>query len=211
MAILKDIEVTVEVEGSSLHEYDDDESGNGYPASITKYVEAISGKAFSIKVYVSKSYNMTSDALIFYIYLDGKYQSNVLLLKTELRSSYGSWRRIVDGADWMSSSGRQTRPFHFEEIKHSDYLSSHRRQHGLMILGDQSFQMETTDPASTKTAELGTVIVKVFRVNVLGIGQPRVQEDPESIASSSDINEKELKGKSITHRTGFVFREPSHY
>ena len=115
--MLKKIEVTIEVKGQKLHEYNNENGGVSNGSSISKYVEATSGAAFAIKISIPKWYNFTSDCICAHVYLDGNYMENVLFIKTNVKQSkYMDVEKVMDGVTTYGNSGWQKRPFTFAEI-----------------------------------------------------------------------------------------------
>jgi hypothetical protein len=78
--LLPDIGVTVEVDKQPLKEYNDDDlevvpgKFGQYQASrtVAKYVEAVSGKEYSINVKVGSGYQRDCPTLGFSVKIDGK-------------------------------------------------------------------------------------------------------------------------------------------
>ena len=71
MAILKTLKCQVCVDSVALEEYDDDDEQAPAADSVTKYVEAVAGATFSLKLTVLPGWRMKCDYLDWYIDLDG--------------------------------------------------------------------------------------------------------------------------------------------
>ena len=139
MAILKDIEVTIQVDGENIQEYDDFEGEDdrpngsqantscagetnaklkkGMPYTVTKYIEAISGARFTIKTRVSEVFGRFSKALLCRYYLDGIRADEALLSLNQERKKDACWVRISKGTKESTNQGSTLRPFMFSEIK----------------------------------------------------------------------------------------------
>ena len=115
MAILKDIKVTIIVNGQELKEYDDEDVGNDDQNSVSKYVEATSDAEFKIITSAPRWYQLTSDAVRMDICLDGVYVDNRLLLKDDA-DRINAWQRDIDGAKRFDGSRWEVKPFKFCEI-----------------------------------------------------------------------------------------------
>jgi hypothetical protein len=126
---LEGIEVTICVDGQALHEYNDDEievqtgAVGAYQASktVSKYIEAATGKEFAIKMTVKSPYKMDCPTLCFYCDVDGMEVGGRIFLKTEYKSASG-FETALNGLehDLGSLSKRYyIKHFQFAEIKTS--------------------------------------------------------------------------------------------
>ena len=79
MAIFKDIEAAVVVEGRDLAEYQDDEGST--TDTITKYVEVVSGASFSVRYKHSQQFlkNHKSCGVQYKVEIDGKSVGKTVL------------------------------------------------------------------------------------------------------------------------------------
>ena len=116
MAILKDIEVVIRVNGQELKEYDDEDASNDDESSVSKYVEATSGAEFQILTSAPKLYRFSSDAVAIKIYMDGAYVDDALFSKEDAGWT-GAWKKSFDGARRFDGSRWKVKPFKFIEIK----------------------------------------------------------------------------------------------
>ena len=115
MAILKEIEVAIVVNGQELKEYDDEDASNDDQNSVSKYVEATSGAEFQIVTSAPIWYDFSSDAVLMKIYLDGAYVENGLFLKKDARRTRAR-QRTFDGAKRFNGDQWEVKPFKFIEI-----------------------------------------------------------------------------------------------
>lgn len=115
MAILKDIEVAIMINGQELREYDDEDVGNDDQNSLSKYVEATSDAEFKIISSAPRWYQFTSDAVRMEIYMDGASADNCLLLKEDA-DRINAWQCDFDGATRFDGSRWEVKPFKFREI-----------------------------------------------------------------------------------------------
>lgn len=79
--VLPGVEVTVDVDGNPLKEYEDRDEEEP-EKTITRYVEAQSGKKFSIRVKCSKECKFKGDSITFRFYADGTNADAIVLEKT---------------------------------------------------------------------------------------------------------------------------------
>ena len=120
MAILKEIEASVIIDGKALTEYDDEDTRdeNSDPTSeVSKYIEAVSGAEFSISTTVPKSYNFVGNAIAFQLRLDGVWVAGQLLRKAVLENMRKDWHMIIAGSEAKNGEGWYLRPFKFDDIK----------------------------------------------------------------------------------------------
>ena len=118
MVKFRGIEVTVQVAGVDLKEYeDDDEAGNQDDKTVSKYVEAVSGAAFAVKVQVPREYKMTSNALAFYISADGMKGGYPMMKMTSLeQAGPQGWVNLTTGVRSFVQGQWEQRDWHFSDI-----------------------------------------------------------------------------------------------
>ncbi|KAK0514523.1 hypothetical protein JMJ35_003140 [Cladonia borealis] len=186
MAILKEIEVVIRVNGQELKEYDDEDASNDNESSVSKYVEATSGAQFQIATTAPRSYQFSSDALLMKIYVDGVYVEGSLLRKKDAGWTRG-WDQYHDGPRRFDGDRWEVKPFKFMEIKAVEN------------------ELQTPDDTSkySHIKDLGTINIEFCRRMVLGKGAPRIWKYDKDIGGASALTEKQLKGKSLTHGVAF--------
>ncbi|KAK4694019.1 hypothetical protein P7C71_g3482, partial [Lecanoromycetidae sp. Uapishka_2] len=202
MAIIKDIEVTIEVGGVALKEYDDideydathhedktDDKDQGHPQdalkagmpyTTSKYIEAISGAEFVIKSKVPKTVKQVSDALTFSEIIDGlDANRHLMLLRVGQKEVGNCWVHDSQGMKRTTESEAFLKPFLFSEIERIE---------------------DAPNPKLSSNSNLGTIVVKVFRRKILcgGVGS-KVKGYGHSLTPDLALGEKELKGTSLTH------------
>jgi len=120
---LPGFEVTVNVDGEPLKEYNDNEDEiipgevGKYQASktVAKYIELVTGKGFTIKLSVGHPYKMR-DHLSFTIMADGVCIDRFLLLK-QTYNIRGSWKEIVTGFTCKVAGRTSEKPLKFAAIQ----------------------------------------------------------------------------------------------
>jgi hypothetical protein len=81
MAILDSlpgVEITVVVNGEDLHEYQDTDMEDE-ENTVTKYVEAVTGANFAIKITMPKGFAFGGDCLSFRVKVDGLFAKSPLI------------------------------------------------------------------------------------------------------------------------------------
>jgi hypothetical protein len=140
---LEGIEVAICVDGQALHEYNDDgieaQAGavGAHQASktVSKYIEAATGKEFAIKVTVKSPYKMDYPTLYILYKVDGMEVSNFYLRKTAYEPASG-FERVVRGLEHNLgglSKRCSIRHFQFAEIKTSTSMFHRRERISLTI------------------------------------------------------------------------------
>ena len=128
MAVLGDIEVTVQVDGQDLREFYDQDGNNTPDAALSKYIEAVSGARFQIVAIVSTSYRFVSSALGFEIFIDGDPVERGLIRREMILSRGNNSTHITrtfEGASRFGDSGWELRPFTFTEISRGNFRHRH--------------------------------------------------------------------------------------
>ena len=125
MAVLDKIQVTVQVDGKNSQEYDDPDADSDLvnKSTISKYIEAISKAKFDVLITVPDSYKFVSEALIFWVALDGKKVQGAIFRKGRDRLT----RRLA-GVSRLGDKGGQLRPFMFAEVNFSKQQRRLRQQ-----------------------------------------------------------------------------------
>ncbi|KAF2160292.1 hypothetical protein M409DRAFT_29147 [Zasmidium cellare ATCC 36951] len=178
MAVTEDfpgIEVTVEVDGVALKEYEDKDEAE--PAkTVTRYIEAAHGKNFTVTVKMSKGFRLRNNALSFQVYADGNLAS----------------RKVFNQND--ATSGRTLRVEGFHDLQH---ITKFRFDELHTVSDDRSIRQE-----ASKLASLGTLKIKMHHSTITGStpAEARVRKQP---ATMGTVSEKALKGKALTHSVGF--------
>ena len=233
MAVIKGIEVTIQVDGQALQEYDDIDGES--PGSLTQgssisesededqesatftipmltsnYVEAVSGARFTINRVIPESFKKVSDAVSFRVYRDGVFvQKNIMGMRfSQLRDE--SWSGLIDGSRQETKSGTLLRPFTFDEIKCKS-KSLICRYDGNSGTVDENACLKQNKSEADCITDLGSIVVKAWRRKVLKKNTKRSGRPSSSRSSLLDLNkldEKKLKGSSVTHGIRFIQRSP---
>ena len=116
MAILNKIEVTIQVDGKDLKEYEDPDTSEQTPNKVTKYIEPVSEARFTIRFHIAKPYKMTSPALSFNWSTDKLIGRSIVMTKKNLQDCTNAWIAIVQGLKVDTKTGCEIRPFVFSKI-----------------------------------------------------------------------------------------------
>ncbi|RMZ89405.1 hypothetical protein DV736_g3364, partial [Chaetothyriales sp. CBS 134916] len=107
MAILDHFEVQVIVDGKAANEYDDDtddaQPANNAPNTLTKYVEAVSGKTFQFRICIHPGIVWANaDCFVARPYLEGYQHKGCVLQKPDMNTMLSPVKLILNG-DWSGS------------------------------------------------------------------------------------------------------------
>lgn len=165
MVVIRDIEVTVQVDGQNLTEYDDDENAaDSTSNSTTKYVQAISDARFAVFVKLLDSFKFASDALFFDICVDGVCVSRPLFMRQT-----GKRHDLLQGREEKEGQQRYLRPFYFADLPSREYIY---RVHVIpakpVTTVHQKERTEAEVEQFRKAQIQGIISVKAFNVKLLG-------------------------------------------
>jgi hypothetical protein len=181
MAILEPFECRVEVDGVALEEYEDEDAEQANTAtSLTKYIEAVAGANFSLKLTVKPGWTMQADFIAWYIDLDGKQCGGGMVKSSSYdgsRSCTSVRRGIVNGVDgdWTE------RKFRFADI----------------TIGETPDD-RNSEELKQQYESLGNISVEVWRMKLLEIKDCLEAAKHDSLGI---VPEKALKGQALSLST----------
>ncbi|KAK4549817.1 hypothetical protein LTR36_005118 [Oleoguttula mirabilis] len=108
---LPEVEVAIFVDGVALREYEDTDIEEE-DRTVTRYVEATSGKSFQIHLKVETSCKFFGDCLAFAIYIDGKKVGSPIVM--EKKCEKDAHTRVTKG---MQVSADRNRSFVFTSLE----------------------------------------------------------------------------------------------
>lgn len=117
MAILNPFECTVLVNGVAVEEYEDDDDSQVSTAhQTTKYVEAVSGANFTLRLTIQPGCKIESNHLAWFLYLDGNHGAGIVIDRQEYSEESGYSYNLDShlsgsGSDWTE------RKFKFADIE----------------------------------------------------------------------------------------------
>ncbi|KAH8800992.1 hypothetical protein F5882DRAFT_457358 [Hyaloscypha sp. PMI_1271] len=199
---LEGIEVSICVDGQALHEYNDDdieaqaEAVGAHQASktVSKYIEAATGKEFAIKLTVKSPYKMDCPTLSFSCRVDGMKVEKRILRETNYKSASGfesvvnGLRHVLGGVSERSS----IKHFQFAEIKTTENNS----------------KLSTVKDDAIRINGVGEISVWVFRKSK-GFRTGMINNLSFESNLEGEIHEKALKGQSKSHRTSLGTAQPA--
>lgn len=115
MAILKHLLVTIDVDGQSLEEHDDDEASATSPNVISTYVEATTEKSFVVRMQVTRNFMFVVDALTFVIFIDGQKLDNLMFWRKD-QDKQKVMQASLSGVSEERGGMWRERPFIFSEM-----------------------------------------------------------------------------------------------
>lgn len=108
---LPEVEVTVVVDGVALKEYHDHDLDED-DRTITRYIEAASGKNFEVHIKVDKGCNFIGDCLVFAIEVDGKMADTPIIRARRCARAAYSY-----GSQGLMTSNTQCRKYTFASLE----------------------------------------------------------------------------------------------
>ncbi|PMD61670.1 uncharacterized protein K444DRAFT_628688 [Hyaloscypha bicolor E] len=207
MAILDSIpglEVFVCVDDKPLAEYDDDDDGEGevehtqvaeYQAArtVSKFVESVSDKEFSIRLNLETSFVMDCASLIFPINIDGKPCWEPVLAKSRFpQSVQGS--RVLSRVTINAQGVRAVAP----GIEEQEFLQKFKFSKIDTTMDDD--KLATVQEDMKRIQEVGEIIVKVYKGGEIKDTTRSSTTNNIDLHSVGDkVHEKALKGDPKSH------------
>lgn len=116
MAVLpgiKGIQVRIDVGGKAGREYRCDDDNPSPATSVTKYIEAVDGANFTIRIIIIPMFKYRSNDLTALIDMDGQTVGRPLITKQTLTTQHTT---KIDGIDVNTGSGWMRRNFMFGNL-----------------------------------------------------------------------------------------------
>ena len=227
MAVLDDLPglgVSICIDGQPVEEYNDDEEEEvaetpiaEYQAAktISKFVESISDKEFSIRIALESPFVMDYDSLLCPIHIDGKWRNEPVLQKVDHPISIQGSRvvsritRTVAGVKDVAPGNLENefvRNFKFAKIDISKLIPLPSMSPKLLILlGTDDDKLAQVNDDMKRVQEVGEVIVKIYRGSkATDITETTNAKSIDSSAMANKFHEKALKGDPKSHSTSQV-------
>jgi hypothetical protein len=224
MAILDSIPglaVFVCVDGKPLEEYDDDDDDEGevehtqvaeYQAArtVSKFVESVSDKEFSICANLETSFVMDCASLLFPINIDGKLCWEGVVAKSSMPLSIRGSRvvskvtRIAQGVK-VAAPGNEEREFlqkfKFAKIDTSKLLLTHCDNDKLLIFpAMDDDKLANVQEDMKRIQDVGKIIVKVYKGGeTKDITRNATAGNVDLRSVGDKVHEKALKGDAKSH------------
>lgn len=177
------IEVKLRVSGASLEEYEvpaeEDAAEDG--KALTKYVEAVSGSTFAVRIVLPACATLRpDDGVACNVYLDGEFVTGRSCYSSQYRSA--PFILLIEGIDSMTPRGRELQRFTFAQLKTID---------GPLTAN--------TKPEHFK--DIGTIMIECTWCRQVPTRYADFKEVPKTAIGKS-IPEKCLKGRAISNQAG---------
>lgn len=121
MAILRDFEVQMVVDGVTANEYEDDDETTPAPYTITKYVEAISGARFGVQFALNPNYEFTlEDCVTIRVRVDGAEVDGTKSISRDAFDRSGGrypCHTTMEGTTALEPTGLMRYMFHFADLE----------------------------------------------------------------------------------------------
>ncbi|KAI4229367.1 MAG: hypothetical protein L6R36_000908 [Xanthoria steineri] len=187
MPTLGDLRVIISVDKQNRTDYHDEDTTGQDAKFISRYVECKSGASFSIDISIKRTTKFKSDAIVFYVYIDGHDAYDNIITKDVVSCTSGAvYFFRVPGATRKIADKWEFRPFMFGEIKHVEQVSE---------LTAKQYDRKM----------LGSIEVKAYHVTQRDVDAAKNHSwDEAEISSQVALSEKQLKGSSATHAAKYV-------
>lgn len=204
------LEVTVCVDGQALTEYgtENDKIEHDDPDvvlhqnkwTITKYIEATTGKAFTIKLSAKRPYKLDAPNLAFEVNVDGNLIQAPLMNKAEFRNK--SWSYEVNGVITYTDEGPAVKPMVFTKIQTSKWRSKLDISALTFEIADSKrLRKARINEQKEMMSSIGQIEVRVTRDSAGRLSRKRNEGGFEETDYSLKIHEKALIKESKSHGT----------
>ncbi|KAK0937568.1 hypothetical protein LTR29_010901 [Friedmanniomyces endolithicus] len=176
--LLPGIDISITVAGQALLEHEDHDEEQ-QDRTTTRYVEAVSGQIFEVRITAQKGFRSGGDMLSFRIHVDGSKAINIPALRNSA-CSFNSYVHISQGC-------RQNR----SEVRRYCFATLETASDG-----------RTLATESPQLNNLGSIVVTVHQKYATGVCEPgHGSKKPSTIGI---VAEKALKGKALSHSVDFT-------
>jgi len=207
------LEVTVCVDGQALTEYEaeNDEIEHDDPSvvlhqnkwTITKYIEATTGKAFTIKLSAKEPYKLDAPNLAFEVFVDGNEIQTPLMNEAEFAKK--SWSYEVNGVITSTGNGSTVKPMVFTKIQTSRCQSELDISVLTFKIASKKLRKSRIEEHKEMMSSIGQIEVCVTRDSAGKNSSMRREEKYKETDYSLKIHEKVLIKDSKSHGTMLVF------
>ena len=207
MAVIKDFEVQVLVEGEAAHEYedDDDDGDNERPRTvntISKYVEAAPGATFAFKMDIKPGFSyLDAHNVLFQVHLDGEAVRSPVVSKARF-SKVAGYSQVHKGVKSREDGGWVFQKFKFNNTTTSRYQPSIHPTSilELIIAKGELANDEDIEALKTRYNQLGDIRIEVWRQKGKR-SHSSLGKKPTSLQDA--VPEKALKGRALALATRF--------
>ncbi|KAG9736997.1 hypothetical protein KCU73_g10112, partial [Aureobasidium melanogenum] len=171
---LPGVEIAVVVDGRDLHEYQDSDTANKED-TVTKYIEAVDGANFAVKIKVTKDFEFKGDFLCTQVRIDGTLVSYTAITPADAQA--GAYDYHADSIRVNDESKRRLKFKVLETVSEDDAGVSDNKE---------------------RVQNLGKIEIWVNHENKLGLDTSTSNYE-RPVVDEGAISEKDVKGKAITH------------
>ncbi|KAF7863812.1 hypothetical protein EAF04_006777 [Stromatinia cepivora] len=197
---LPNLDVTIQMNGAKVQEYNDDEEVEVEPGrvgkhqalkTVSRYIEAIDGGEFSIKCYASRQFKMNAPNLQIDVSVDGNPSESILFRPDQIGQP-----QVIEGpATFHPSSqngpGRWTlRKFRFSKLD----------------ISNEESRLSSLNKDKAEAEKIGTIEVRIWRASAETPAAPHVTQQKTS--SNNKFHEKALKGQAKSHNVSYSTEIP---
>ena len=192
MAILKDlpgVTVTVVSDDAPLKEYEDREIEEE-EGTVTRYIEAVSGKNFAIKIEVAKGTLFKGNSMAFECWVDGEEVDIPLVSKSRedrVRFSEGKMASKYSVQKYCFSAIETGELTGHAKLAHADYLAV---SDGHTVTGE-----------AAKVKSLGSIEIRAHHMKKTRMSptKPSMSVTGSAQPGLGIVSEKALKGQALSH------------
>ncbi|KAG9591014.1 hypothetical protein KCU77_g6519, partial [Aureobasidium melanogenum] len=171
---LPGVEVTVVVNDEDLHEYQESDTANRED-TVTKYIEAVDGANFAVKIKVTKDFVFKGDLLCAPVRIDGTLACYAAIAPADVQD--GTYDYNVDSMRIDDESKRRLKFEVLETVSEDDPGVSENKE---------------------RVQNLGRIEICFDHENKLGLGE-KSNNYQKPVVDEGVISEKDVKEKAITH------------
>ena len=120
MPVFKKLNVTIQCNGRALPEYIDHGEPAENDSTIVRYIESLDNAEFSVAYNTEEGFSLTSPALRFKLFLDGKFVGDDVPSATFILEEMANGRQYsqkIAALKYYSSQGLVSRCFAFARIR----------------------------------------------------------------------------------------------
>ena len=197
MAVLDHFTVEVIVDDRPAAEFDDDDDTQPEQRhSVTKYVEAVSGKVFKFRIRVAPTYQFREeDTIRASVTLDGKSAGGRALKKRDFRKYHSGLIEIAGcNVSFVEGGPRKYCEYAFADLETRESHCHYRIEPAYRMNAGELESHDDTTTLKQKYDQLGTMTVMLKRERQLG---QKESSGSRKTDLPQPIPEKALKGRPL--------------
>ncbi|KAK0247167.1 hypothetical protein LTS09_017689 [Friedmanniomyces endolithicus] len=175
--LLPGIDISITVAGQALTEHEDHDEEQQDRTAI-RYIEAVSGQIFEVRIAAQKGFRSGGDVLSFQVHVDGSKVVDEPLLRNS---------DCISGDHVIASAGSQS--------------SASVRRYRFAALGIASEGPKAAHETS-QLKNLGSIVVTIHQMHMTGAG--KAKRSSKDLSTHGVVSEKALKGQALSHSIDFT-------